>query len=317
MAKKRLSFSLILRLAEIVLGAVFIASGIGKMTNAADFGELISNYGFEWLSILAPVIILLELALGFCLLLHLAIRKSLVAIIIMLVVFTMAFLYANLFHGIEDCGCFGGLQAQIPVWAVYLRNILLLIVAFWLLKNSKGGHYHLPQRWRLTLFLTLMAMSIFWTGKTWHPSTFYKDKFGSEQRLLGLEFSKTPLSEFVTVSPDSTYIVWVYSNRCSRCINSIENVKCYANGVADHFIALAVKKDSNDVRQQLLNISFPSKYIGKKAKGFIRSYPTLFFVEGGKIKHVIEGTLPSVYIFKTRYLGKTDEEILKELTGGS
>ncbi len=52
MAKKRLSFSLILRLAEIVLGAVFIASGIGKMTNAADFGELISNYGLEWLSIL-------------------------------------------------------------------------------------------------------------------------------------------------------------------------------------------------------------------------------------------------------------------------
>ena len=139
--------------------------------------------------------------------------------------------------------------------------------------------------------------------------TFYKEKFGYEQRLLGLELSETPLAEYVNVSPDSTYLVWVYSNRCSRCINSIENIKEYQTGVADCFVALDVKNDSNNTRRKLLNITFPSKYIGKKPEGFIRSLPTLFYIEKGKIKHVIEGVVPNVYYFKKRYLGMTDEEI--------
>lgn len=55
MGKSKIA-SFLLRLIEITLGAVFIASGLGKMTNSADFGELISSYGLEWFSILSPVI---------------------------------------------------------------------------------------------------------------------------------------------------------------------------------------------------------------------------------------------------------------------
>ena len=55
---------------EIVLGILFVISGFGKMINAHGFGELISSYGFDWLSILAPFIILVELFVGFCLLLR-------------------------------------------------------------------------------------------------------------------------------------------------------------------------------------------------------------------------------------------------------
>lgn len=311
MGKSKIA-SFLLRLIEITLGAVFMASGLGKMTNSADFGELISSYGLEWFSILSPVIILLELTVGLCLILRLAIKKILVTTIIMLIAFTLAFLYANLFHDIDDCGCFGELTFQPPVWAVFLRNILLLILAVWLLICKKEVRSYLPLRWRQGLFIALMAMSIFWTGKTWHLPTFYKEKFGSGQRLSGLELSATPLAEFVKVSLDSTYLVWVYSNRCSRCINSIENIKRYQTGVADCFVALDVKNDSNNIRRKLLDITFPSKFIGKKPEGIIRSLPTLLYVEKGKIKHVIEGEVPSVYYFKTRYLGMTDEEITSE-----
>lgn len=315
MGKSKIA-SFMLRLIEIVLGAVFITSGLGKMTNSADFGELISSYGLAWFSILSPVIILMELAVGLCLILRLAVKKSLVVTIIMLIAFTLAFLNANLFHDIEDCGCFGELIFQPPVWAVYLRNILLLSLAVWLLISTKKARSNLPLRWRLAMFVALMALSIFWTGKTWHLPTVYKDMFGSEQRLLGVALSETPLEEYVKVSPDSTYLVWVYSNRCSRCINSIENIKRYQTGVADCFIALDVKNDSNNIRHQLLNITFPSRFIGKKPEGIIRSLPTLLYVEKGKIKHVIEGEVPSVYYFKTRYLGMTDEEITSMITGG-
>ena len=84
--------NVLFRLAEIALGGVFMVSGYGKMTNTAGFGELISSYGLDWFSILAPAITLAELALGCCLILRIAIRRSLLVTIAMLIVFTVAFL---------------------------------------------------------------------------------------------------------------------------------------------------------------------------------------------------------------------------------
>ena len=54
----------------IIIGAVFIFSGIGKIGNVAEFGNLIIQYGFGKLSLIAPLIVLIEIALGVSLLLH-------------------------------------------------------------------------------------------------------------------------------------------------------------------------------------------------------------------------------------------------------
>ena len=302
------------RLAEIALGGVFIVSGVGKMTNAAGFGELISSYGLEWFSILAPFITLAELALGCCLILRIAIRQSLAAIIAMLVIFTIAFLYANLWHGIEDCGCFGGLEAQMPVWATYLRNIILLLVACLLWKFTPQDICSVSLRWRLVLLGVLMSVALFWTGNTWQPSTFYVNKFNTRHRLLGLEVSQTPLAKYLQASPDSTYLVWVYSYHCGSCLNGIENIKCYQQGVADRFVPLVVSKDSDGSRRKLLNVNFSTTYVGEELAGFIYMLPTLLYLEDGRIRHVIEGSVPSVYTFKTLYLGMTDEELLNSTT---
>lgn len=61
-----------MRVAEIVVGMMFIFSGFGKVDSAQEFGELISKYGFDWFSILSPIIIIAEIAIGMLLLLRIA-----------------------------------------------------------------------------------------------------------------------------------------------------------------------------------------------------------------------------------------------------
>jgi len=111
----------------IIIGCVYILSGIGKVTNVVAFEILIANYGFEHLQILAPFIILGELALGVCLVLWIKPKLMSLLSVILLLIFTTAFVYAHFKNGITDCGCFGmlNLNQQSPIFT-YMRNILLI-----------------------------------------------------------------------------------------------------------------------------------------------------------------------------------------------
>ena len=94
--------------------------------NSAGFGELISSYGLPVFSITAPLIIAAELAVGLGLVLFWAPRKTALAGLVMLIAFSAAFFYANVIHGVEDCGCFGSLETNLPAWTTYVRNAILI-----------------------------------------------------------------------------------------------------------------------------------------------------------------------------------------------
>lgn len=304
---------LIYYIGELALGFLFIVSGIGKMMNAHGFGELISNYGFDWLSILAPLIVLAEMLIGVCLILHFKPRISLLFCSILLLIFTTAFTYANLFNGVEDCGCFGNIDTELPAWATYTRNVVMLILSFvlWRYECKKIEKTETDIKWRSCIVVISMLICAFWTGNTWTPSTFYMNQFAKVHPLIGKSVSETPLKSYLKASPDSTYLVWVFSYGCGGCVNSVENVKQYQKGIADHFIPLAVTEDKDGKKSKLLRIPFSAKYVGEELAGFIETIPTLLYIRGGKIEYLIEGSVPNVYIFKSLYLNQTDSEILQ------
>lgn len=282
------------------------------MVNSHGFGELISSYGFEWLSVLAPFIILVELLVGICLLLRYRQRLFLYICGTLLVIFTIAYSYANLFHGIEDCGCFGDIETELPAWATYIRNVAMLILVFLLLKYEKDDNAcSVWKSWFLALFMIVCA---FWTGNTWSLSTFYVNKFARAHPLIGMKFGETPLTKYFQVSPDSTYLVWIFSYGCGSCVNSVENIKQYQTGVADRFIAFSVSEDKGEKKRRLLDIPFETRYVGEELVGFIKTIPTLIYIEEGKIKFVIENGVPNVYLFKSLYLEMSEEEMLKKKT---
>lgn len=299
------------RLAELVVGALFIFSSMGKADDASAFGELISKYGFEWLSILSPVIIIAEMLIGILLLLRIAPRLTAMASFVLVVIFTAAFAYAHLVNGVEDCGCFGNITTDMPVWATYLRNIILLLLSYYIISNNK----HTAWSWTWTastVLILVMTATTFWTGHTWKPSTFYANKIPSTHPLLGKEVSQTPLARYLKADKDSTYLVWVFSYNCGGCVNSIENIKQYQKGVADRFVALSVTDDADGRMHKLLNIPFKAQNVGNELVGFIKVIPTILYIKEGHIFYIIEESVPSVYQFKKLYLEMTDEEILQQ-----
>lgn len=301
------------RLAEITIGLLLLISGIGKADNAEGFGELISSYGLEWFSILSPVIIVGEIGLGLCILLRILPRLMSVCCMLMLLLFTGAYTYAYHYHGIVDCGCFGSLATSMPVWAFYLRNTLLLLLAVYVFR----AHQNFRTKWSwptVCLLVTVMAAAVFWTGHTWKPSSFYTNRFASPHPLIGIEVNDSPLSAYLHAASDSTYLVWVFSYSCSSCLNSIENIKQYQKGVADRFMPLAVTSDSKGRIGRLLAIPFKAPNVGEALSGFIEVLPTLLYIKGGHIEYVIEGSVPSVYFFKKVYLEMSDDEILRQQT---
>ena len=161
-----------LRICEILVAIVMLISGTGKMMNASGFGELISSYGLEWFSVFSPLIILLELLIGLCLLFRLHTRFFAMVCMAMVAVFTVAFLYANVFHGIENCGCFGDIGTSMPSWLTYLRNGVLLVLCWLIIKyGTAGKQKEMLPKWYVVA--ALMLVCTFWTGHTLQLSSFY------------------------------------------------------------------------------------------------------------------------------------------------
>lgn len=288
---------------RLLVGILFLFSSVGKLTDTEAFGQLIVSYGFPWTSILAPVIAVLEMALGLALVLDLFPRITVPVTLGLLLVFTGAFFYGNMFHGIEDCGCFGNLDiVSMPVWVTYVRNVvlLLLLVAGWEPADVANPEV---SRWSIALWGLGVAAALFFSGYTFELPQFYKERVDMKHPLLGLEVERTPLPQFFQTSPDSTYAVYVFSYSCVSCINSLPAILEYQNpAICDKVIGLAVNEDKDNAIHNYYNITFPVIHVGNSLSHFTHTVPTLLFIQDNRIKFVVEGGAPSSWWFRKGYL---------------
>ena len=129
----------ILNIYAIITGLFFLISGVGKVIDTAAFSDLIYQYGFGYLMILSPVIVIAEILTGICLMLLIKPKFYSLIAFILLVIFTMAFAYAHFMHGINDCGCFGTLKHSESSAALpFFRNFILMLMSlFVFLKYPK------------------------------------------------------------------------------------------------------------------------------------------------------------------------------------
>ena len=78
----------ILNIYSVIIGIFFIISGIAKVIDTAAFSNLIYQYGFGYLMILSPLIIIAEILLGlFLILLINPKRNSLFSFILLMIFF--------------------------------------------------------------------------------------------------------------------------------------------------------------------------------------------------------------------------------------
>lgn len=120
------------RLAELLVGAVFIAGAVLKAYDINTFAVQIFAYGVIENKALLPWAalgtLLIETFLGVALVLQLR-RCYLVhaALQVLLIAFTLLILYGWVFFDIEDCGCFGPLEMSPGISIA--KNIALMLLA--------------------------------------------------------------------------------------------------------------------------------------------------------------------------------------------
>jgi len=131
---------------RIILGLLFLLSGIGKLIEGSDARYLVELMAteFYWLiEYASPIVIIfsvLELAIAGLLLWGRKIVLALSAALTMLIGFNSVLGYFYLQGmNVENCGCFGALGIGGGLEATLLRNFVLmaLVIAAYLLMPSK------------------------------------------------------------------------------------------------------------------------------------------------------------------------------------
>jgi uncharacterized membrane protein YphA (DoxX/SURF4 family) len=278
---------------------LLLLSSFAKAEDLEAFVNLLLQYGFPAAVWAAPVVTVAEAAAGVCLLLNIYPKLVSLFAIGMISVFSLAFLYGYLFRGITDCGCFGKINLlKLPPWATFTRNGVLLLLLYVSWRFSDNATPVVRKKYLIALGILLSAS--FFTGYTFS----HRKAPGRAHPLYQRAVRETVLPQLVRTAPDSTCLVIVFSYRCDGCWNYFENVKRYNDpAVADRLVVLSVGKDSTGVFNDYFLPDFEIREVDEKTVSQLTPVaPTMLYIAGDTIRHVIQGTILTRYLFEKNYL---------------
>ncbi|KAA0128537.1 DoxX family protein [Chryseobacterium sp. SN22] len=123
-------------LLRFVIAVIFILSGFVKAVDLVGFSFKMEEYFsptvfnmpfFEKFALpLSIVVVVLELLLGFMLLIKLKLKFTLSALIALCVFFGFLTFYSAYYNVVTDCGCFGDAIKFTP-WQSFIKDVVLLI----------------------------------------------------------------------------------------------------------------------------------------------------------------------------------------------
>lgn len=283
-----------------VAGTVFAVSGLAKSLDAQRLAQTIARYGADALRFAAPPVILTELGVGLLLLAGIRLRRTAAAGAVLTLLLTAAYLYGHRYRGVDDCGCFGPIEALNTASAggLALRNALLTAGLLWV---AVFGSDDQPRDLRLWLLLAAtMGTAAFACGYTMRRAAAPEPtlRFRSEP-LRG-----TPLGETFVASPDSTYLVFAFSYGCPHCLNSIENLNRYRSaGVADRVVAFALEDEA--AARRFRREFEPAFEIRDCAPSVIFSLtdrlPATWYIRGDSIRWRWTGELPAACLLREAF----------------
>ncbi|PKF74969.1 BT_3928 family protein [Chryseobacterium sp. PMSZPI] len=204
---------------RFIIAVIFILSGFVKAVDLVGFSFKMEEYFspavfnmpfFEKFALLFSVIVVvLELFLGFMLLLKLKLKFTLSALIALCVFFGFLTFYSAYFNVVTDCGCFGDAIKFTP-WQSFFKDVALLvglIILFLLYKKefSKKDEYGSTQsessgkfKYYLLGAFSLVMIYIMAQGIMHEPIIDFRDyKIGTNIRIEKEKINKNP-SEYKT-----------------------------------------------------------------------------------------------------------------------
>lgn len=167
--KKETPMKVLMNFSRIVLGLVFMFSGVVKAIDPVGTQIKIADYLYAFgmggtvldstLLILACLLAGFEILIGAYLTLGVFINGTSLIALVMVVVYTPLTLYLAIKNPIQDCGCFGD-AVVLTNWQTFGKNVFLLLLALIVFIKRK---LVLPfvagkRQWIVTVVVTLIAV---------------------------------------------------------------------------------------------------------------------------------------------------------------
>ena len=153
------------RVAEFLVGGVFVAAAILKAYDANSFAGQIAAYQVltdkDLLGPVALVVLFFELFLGLAMVFGLRLGGLIFLLVqAMLLVFSGLIVYAWQAHGLEDCGCFGAVKMT-PTQSL-LKNAVLFVMVLvaWALTRRPGDRPASAPIATLKFFVALIVAGV-------------------------------------------------------------------------------------------------------------------------------------------------------------
>jgi len=283
----------------ILLALVLLVSGFAKAADTAYFSNLIfDTFHVRWFALLAPALILIEIALGTLLLIQW--RRQLIAILtgVMLIGVTCVYIIGVVGFGMTNCGCFGHLSwLNLSPAGTIIRNLVMLGVCIYLyLTPQNSEHALLP----ITYYLLPVSLAIaaFMSGYTMRGATVL---WARSQGWQGVSVEQSPLKD-LGLSKDSSYLVFTFSFNCPFCQMAVGNVSLYErSGTVDKVVAIAA--EDSIAEQYFLKayktVPFPYSTLPlEQLEQLVPELPTTFLIRNDTIRYVWTGEVPPAIFVK-------------------
>ncbi len=292
----------------LLLGLFFIVSGVGKMLDVNSFKSALELYGVPgWLTVVAIPIPSLEILLGLALLFNGPARSLVLASLLSLIFFTLAFAYGHFVQGVQDCGCFGRLTVlQSSPIASFLRNAALILFCLYLYRVKQRKEPRPLAGWQWLTLAVAGALAFMLSG-----ISSVTPLLQSGPSFLHKQISATPLVHYIEPEAVSPYVIFAYSTSCSSCWDAIENVKTYKEtGLVQKIYGLTYGDEIDLLEfEERFASNFGSKRIDPDSfNALVAQTPTLFYIENGEVRDVQTLTVMSAARFlEERLIGESSE----------
>jgi hypothetical protein len=209
---------------NILLGAVFIFSGISKLFPIELFEYDLVDYGIiNWAlsPYLSRLIISFEIFLGMSLIVNWNFRRTIFPLSILILLFFTSFLLLRIVVSGNDnnCGCFGTWLPMSNVQSI-LKNILLIALLFTSYKVSKQNLSFKRNKLFVSISLIIITSGIFAFRI---PEDFYlsEPKAKLEKNTINPEIFPPIISGNDSIKPNqSKQFLAFFSLTCQHCIHT-------------------------------------------------------------------------------------------------
>jgi len=147
--------NIITQISRVLVGLLFIISGLIKLNDPVGFSYKLAEYFSESvlnMPFLVPLalplavfIVIFEAVLGFMLLVGYKPKFTVWSLLLMIVFFTFLTFYSAYFNKVTDCGCFGDALKLTP-WQSFTKDVVLLFFILILFFNQKLIRPFMPKK---------------------------------------------------------------------------------------------------------------------------------------------------------------------------